>query len=110
MSINRWRWNSSGWRALLHVLQITDSRRGLTIGLELKTCWIVRPKALGYDGGRSSIPHHQEPKGRKKGQNMMVVLGVEKEVRTTQDPSKKDIIDTKDFSAQFLFTIILVDV
>ena len=40
----------------------------------------------------------------------MVVLGVEKEVRTTPDPSKKDIIDTKDFSTQFLFTIILVDV
>ena len=67
----------------------------------------MRPKALGYDGGRSSIPHHQEPKGRKKGQNMMVVLGVEKEVRTTPDPSKKDIIDTEDFSTQFLFTIIL---
>ena len=41
---------------------------------------------------------------------MMVVLGVEKEVRTTPDPSKKeDIIDT-DFSTQFLFTIIWVDV
>ena len=66
----------------------------------------MRPKALGYDGGRSSIPHHQEPKGRKKGQNMMVVLGVEKEVRTTQDSKKEDIID-KDFSTQFLFTIIL---
>ena len=40
----------------------------------------------------------------------MVVLGVEKEVRTTQDSKKEDIIDTKDFSTQFLFTIIWVDV